>query len=230
MKIAGVQKTTLIDYPEQIASIIFTQGCNLKCPYCHNPNLISKPEIKTEYLPLEQLWKFLDNRKDLIDGVCITGGEPTLQPNLEELIKDIRNYGLKIKLDTNGSRPKVLKKLIDQNLIDYIAMDIKGPLDKYNKFTDRSITDQIITSINLIKDSNLNYEFRTTVVPSLHDTDDIKKIGKLITNANYYYIQNFRSANTLDPKLQEKQGFPPAKLEEFKQIAEDYVTEVNIRN
>lgn len=230
MKIAGVQKTSLIDYPEQIASIIFTQGCNFACPYCHNPSLIPEAKNNQKLIPPAELEEFLERRKEFIDGVCITGGEPTLQTDLAELLSQIKDFKLKIKLDTNGTNPEVLKKLINQNLVDYLAMDIKGPLASYNQYSKQQITTAIKNSIKLITESDLNYEFRTTVVPGLHNTEDITKISQVIQGTQKYYIQNFRPHNTLDPDLADKNGFPPAKLEEFKTVAEQYVDQVNIRN
>ncbi|WP_018247993.1 anaerobic ribonucleoside-triphosphate reductase activating protein [Orenia marismortui] len=230
MKISGLQRTSLIDYPEHITTIVFTQGCNYKCPYCHNPSLIANSSPDESYLPLKDFWQFIDKRKELIDAVTITGGEPTLQKGLIDFIKDIKKNGLKIKLDSNGSNFKTLKRIIEANLVDYIAMDVKAPLDKHSKITKNLNTKEISKSINLIKDSTIDYEFRTTVVPSIHSKLDIKEIGKLISGAKRYYIQNFRPINTLDKKLKGVTPFPPAKLEEFKDIILPYVQEVQIRN
>src|SRR5690554_5488754 len=170
MKIIGFQKTSLIDYPGKIVSIIFTQGCNFKCPYCHNSDLIFFQSVNNEYFPHDYIFSFLKKRKGLIDGVSITGGEPTLQPDLYNFIVKIKDINLNIKLDTNGSNPELIKSLIDDKLIDYIAMDIKGPLDKYECIIDNKInTDKIIKSISLIKNSKVDYEFRTTVVPGIHN-------------------------------------------------------------
>ncbi|AGB42085.1 anaerobic ribonucleoside-triphosphate reductase activating protein [Halobacteroides halobius DSM 5150] len=231
MKVAGLQKTTLIDYPEKIASIIFTQGCNMKCPYCHNPSLIPSAKDEQDFIPLDQLWHFIDHRKELIDGIVITGGEPTLQQGLIDFIKKINSNDLKVKLDTNGSNPNLLAKLINQELLDYIAMDIKAPFAKNEPIIGKSGFEKSISkSIELIKKSTINYEFRTTVVPTLHDAKTIDKIGKLINGSKRHYIQNFRPKNTLDSELLKIKEFPPAKLKEFKSILSKYVERVFIRN
>ncbi len=230
MKIAGLQKTTLIDYPDHIATIIFTQGCNFQCGYCHNPTLITNSIEEDPYLPEEEFWNFLNQRKNLIDAVVITGGEPTLQQDLTEFIQKIKSYDLKVKLDTNGTQAELLKNLIQENLIDYIAMDIKAPLGEYPKIVGECNTEEIKKSIKLIKESNLDYEFRTTVVPTLHSLEDMKEIAKLITGAKEYFIQNFRPVNTFNSKLLDLSPFPPQKLEEFKDIVKPYVKKVKIRN
>ncbi|TDX52468.1 anaerobic ribonucleoside-triphosphate reductase activating protein [Orenia marismortui] len=230
MKIAGVQRTSLIDYPEHIATIVFTQGCNYRCPYCHNSSLIPCSKENKNFIPLEEFWSFIDSRKNLIDGVSITGGEPTLQADLINFIKEVKAKGLKVKLDTNGSNPSILKRLIKENLIDYIAMDIKSSLDNYSEITGDCDIGKIKESINLIKNSAIDYEFRTTVVPTLHTEKDFESIGKVITGAKQYYIQNFRPVNTLDQEFLEIKGFPDTKLEEFRNIIMKYVKEVFIRN
>ena len=175
MKISGIIKTTLIDYSGHIATSIFTQGCNFKCPYCHNPDLIFKDSASKEYMALDYFWDFLENRRNFLDGVVITGGEPTLQPDLIEFIEEIKKRNFKVKLDTNGSQPEKISFLINNGLIDYIAMDIKSSIEKYSCYSDESsIGDKVIQSVNLIKQSQIDYEFRTTVVPELHDENDIK--------------------------------------------------------
>ncbi|MDI3546549.1 MAG: pyruvate formate lyase activating enzyme [Halanaerobiales bacterium] len=235
MKIAGFQKTSLIEYPGKIVSVIFTQGCNLKCPYCHNSELISLESKKGTYFPVDNLLSFLQKRKGLIDGISITGGEPTLQPDLIELAREIKAFGLRIKLDTNGTNPAILKRLIVNNLLDYIAMDVKAPLSKYEVITGRGkLSDQIKQSIELIKEAGtgqagIEYEFRTTVVPGLHEIDDIKQIGLMIRSGAKYYLQNFRPVNTLDPELMKVNGFPPTKLIQFAEAISPYVKQVEIR-
>jgi pyruvate formate lyase activating enzyme len=230
MKIAGVQKTTLIDYPGQIASVIFTQGCNLACPYCHNPELIPKAKAEEDYLSFAQLRDFLHDRQELIDGICITGGEPTLQPELDKICREIKHLDLKVKLDTNGAHPQIIKELIADNLVDYIALDVKAPLNKYDQFNGAQIADEVETSIELIKQADINYEFRTTVVPGLHTAEDIEEIAQELNGADTYYIQNFKPTNTLDPELKTRSEFPPAKLNKFKELASNYISEVKIRN
>lgn len=231
MKISGVQKTSLIDYPGKIVSIIFTQGCNFKCPYCHNSELIPMKSKDHEYFSSDYIFNLLNNRKKLIDGISITGGEPTLQKDLYDFINKIKEINLKVKLDTNGSNPDMLKKLIENKLIDYIAMDIKGPLDKYKKITFKQLNiGKIIDSISLIQSSKINYEFRTTVVPEIHKEKDIKKIAILLKGSEKYFIQNFKANNTYNPNFMRIDGFPPDKLEEFKKITSQYIKKVKIRD
>ncbi|OCL25466.1 anaerobic ribonucleoside-triphosphate reductase activating protein [Orenia metallireducens] len=230
MKIAGLQRTSLIDYPEHIATVVFTQGCNYRCPYCHNSSLIDNSFQESSYLTLEDFWSFIKKRKKLIDGVSITGGEPTLQTGLIDFIRELKAKGLKVKLDTNGSNPDILTELIEENLLDYIAMDIKSSLKKYSKVTGQCDLDKVKKSIDLIKNSNIDYEFRTTVVPTLHTEEEFEDIGKLISGAKLYFIQNFRPINTLDEKLKELSSFPPDKLNRFKEIVSPYVAKVEIRN
>ncbi|PRX35526.1 pyruvate formate lyase activating enzyme [Orenia metallireducens] len=230
MKIAGLQRTSLIDYPEHIATVVFTQGCNYKCPYCHNASLIANSSERSSYLSLEDLWNFIEKRKKLIDGISITGGEPTLQPGLIDFIKEIKATGLKVKLDTNGSNPDILAELLAANLLDYIAMDIKSSLQSYSAVVGECNLDKVKKSIELIKSSKIDYEFRTTVVPTLHTEQDFKDIGELIAGAERYYIQNFRPINTLDKGLEELSSFPPDKLNKFKEIVSPYVVKVGIRN
>lgn len=233
MKIAGVYPTSLLDYPGHISTILFTQGCNFKCPYCHNSQLITFIS-DTENL-LEQAKELIENRKNLIEAVVITGGEPLMQDfnELVDLITWIKKQGLKIKLDTNGSRPIELKELIDLNLLDYVAMDVKLSLESYSILGGeaRDLKDEIKTSINILLESNIDYEFRTTVVPGLHKERDIKNIAKAIEGADNYYIQNFKAnENVYDPIWRDLKGFTPDELKKFKNIAEKYVKNVEIRN
>jgi pyruvate formate lyase activating enzyme len=230
MKISGIQKTSLIDYPDHLTTIIFTQGCNLTCSYCHNPSLIAQQSETEEYLPLEEFWGFISQRKGLIDGVTITGGEPALQPDLIDFIRKIKNLNLKVKLDTNGTKPEIIKEVIEEQLVDYLALDVKFPLKRYMEIATTDFSEEIKRSINLIKNSQIDYEFRTTVVPGLHTTADIKAISSLIESAEQYYIQNFQANNTFDSNLENKTGFPPAKLEKFKEIAHEKVQQVQIRD
>ncbi|MGM0501215.1 MAG: anaerobic ribonucleoside-triphosphate reductase activating protein [Bacillota bacterium] len=231
MKISGIQKTSLMDYPDQIATIIFTQGCNFACPYCHNPHLIPDSSSDNNYYSESKVLDFLKSRKDLIDGLVITGGEPTLQSDLLNFIEKIKAIGLKVKLDTNGSNPELLSQLINENLLNYIAMDVKAPLKEEKPILGKTgFKKCIVKSIQLIKNSDIDYEFRTTVVPTLHDKEKIEEIGKLIQGSKYHYIQNFRPKNTLNPELSKVKEFPPAKLKKFKNILSKYVEKVFIRN
>lgn len=231
MKISGIQKTSLIEYPGKIVSVLFTQGCNFRCPYCHNSELIGLESRDGEYFPLDSVYSFLEKRRGLIDGVSITGGEPTLQAGLYDFLAKIRKIGLNIKLDTNGSNPEFIKKILDDCLVDYIAMDVKGPLDRYDEITGSKVnTSHIFRSITLLKEAGIDYEFRTTFVPGIHAKSDLLEIVQLLKGSKRYFIQNFRPSNTFDPELMEVNGFPPSTLEEFKDIASSYIKNVEIRN
>ncbi|MCF8000358.1 MAG: anaerobic ribonucleoside-triphosphate reductase activating protein [Halanaerobiales bacterium] len=234
MKISGIQKTSLIDYPDNIATVLFTQGCNMNCPYCHNPELISETN-ENEYLNLDNLWEFLDKRSGLIDGVVITGGEPLIQESIYDLLVKIKEYGLLIKLDTNGTNYNLLKKIVENNLIDYIAMDIKGPIKEYDKFCgiklNKAIIKNIDRSIELLKKSNnIITEMRTTVVPGMHDNNIMKKIAKRVSGVDKFYIQNFRPNKVNNPDFKSKRRYSEEELNEFKNIFKEENVEVQIRN
>lgn len=195
---------TLIDYPGRLAATIFLSGCNFQCPWCYAAELVLPEKIKNQpKISEKELFSFLRGRKKLIDGVVLCGGEPTTEKELIPLIKKIKGMGFFVKLDTNGSNPDILKKLIDEKLIDYVAMDIKGPKDKYEKFSGVKIdVKKIQKSIDILKEGMVNYEFRTTVVPTLHEREDILEIAKWISGAKKYYLQNFRSEKTINKNFE----------------------------
>ncbi|MBU3941818.1 MAG: anaerobic ribonucleoside-triphosphate reductase activating protein, partial [Nanoarchaeota archaeon] len=182
MQIAGLQKLTLIDYPDKIACTIFLFGCNFRCGFCHNPELVLSDKPKKEYKE-KKILDFLRQRKKYLDAICITGGEPLINFDLPELLKKIKGLGFLVKLDTNGSNPKRLKELISKKLVDYIAMDIKADKDNYNVLAEVKIDiNQIEESIKLIINSGLDYEFRTTVIKGYHDAEKLRKIGEWISS------------------------------------------------
>lgn len=183
MKIGGIQKLSLIDYPGKPAAVIFTQGCNMICPYCHNPQLVY-PEKFEEVFPEEEIFKFLEKRKKLLKGIVISGGEPTVQEDIIDFILKIKEYGYSIKLDTNGSNPDILKKLIDLKAIDFIAMDIKSSKEKYGKFYKGDISN-IEKSIAIIKDSGLPHQFRTTYDEEILNDYDIRKIKEIVCDSDF---------------------------------------------
>lgn len=188
MIIAGFQKTSFIDYSDKIASLIFTQGCNLNCFYCHNKQLL--PNVKTSIITQEEIFTFLEKRKGLIDGVVITGGEPTIQTGLIAFAEKIKALGYKIKLDTNGTNPEIINKLINLNLIDYIAMDIKAPFFKYSEITGvQTPIKFFLESISIIMNSKVDYEFRTTIVKKNLKHEDILAIAESINGAKLYFLQ-----------------------------------------
>jgi len=227
MQIAGLVKSSLIDYPGKVAAVVFTQGCNFRCGFCHNPDLIGIEN--TEFrIQTDEVLDFLKTRVGKLDGVVVTGGEPLIQPDIEEFIAEIKNIGFAVKLDTNGSNPKKLSRLIDLKLIDYIAMDIKGPLAKYADICAYPNTKVIQQSIKIIMKSGLPYEFRTTVLPKYHNVSDFALIGKLIDGAKLYTIQGFRSQITLDPGLADAKSFGPEELKEIANTITPYVKKVII--
>ena len=201
MNICGYQKTTLLDYPGLLAATVFTGGCNFHCPFCHNSDLILTP---TTLIPEEEIFAFLKKRKNILSGICITGGEPTLQTDLSEFIEKVRSLGYKIKLDTNGYRPEIIQDLLNKNLLNYIAMDIKAGFSNYLKVCgiQNLNMDTIKKSISIIENSGIDYEFRTTVVKELHSEQDFQEIIEMISPQSPYYIQSFKdSGNILTPGL-----------------------------
>jgi len=188
MQIAGLQKTSLIDYPNKISTVVFTQGCNFRCGFCHNKELVTFDKTTDQFLEKDVL-AFLKKRQNIIEAVVITGGEPTLQKDLISFISKIKKIGFYIKLDTNGSNPSIIKKLLKLKLLDYIAMDIKAPFSSYQKLTNSKINiSKIKNSISLIIKSDIDYEFRTTMMP-FFTIDDIKEISMIIKGAEKFYLQ-----------------------------------------
>lgn len=200
VKISGLQKLTALDYPEKLACTVFTFGCNLRCPFCHNASLVLEDDGYE--VSQDEFFAFLKKRKGILDGVCITGGEPLLQNGIEEFIEKIKELGFLVKLDTNGAFPQKLRSLIDKKLVDYVAMDIKNSQEKYpltcgvNKNGDDFFA-PFKESIGLLLENRVSYEFRTTIVRELHSIEDIEKIGLLISGAENYYLQNFKDSGNL---------------------------------
>ncbi|HZK42923.1 MAG TPA: anaerobic ribonucleoside-triphosphate reductase activating protein [Syntrophomonadaceae bacterium] len=236
MKLSGLIKQTLVDYPGEIAAVVFTQGCNLRCPFCHNGHLVTKPgKIAEEYIPEQVLLDFLAERKGFIDALVISGGEPTLHPDLPELVQKVKKLGYLIKLDTNGTNSSMLEMLLKNNLLDYIAMDIKAPLDlkSYQLACGNLSTEdffQVRNSINLLQNSKIDVEFRTTVVPSIHSAEDIENIAKYIEGAKLYSLQQFNPQVTLQVSYE---SVPPYDKETMQAIADrcaPYVQKVRVVN
>ena len=228
--IKGFQSVSLIDYPGNIVSVVFFSGCNFRCPFCHNKDLVFKNN-KIPYMDACDILNNIEKRKKIIDGICITGGEPTLCAWLTEFIKAIKKKNLKVKLDTNGTMPDTIKKLIAEKLIDYIAMDIKAPKEKYNILSgvENSNIKKIEKSIYLIKKSNTEYEFRTTVVPKYLSKEDILSIAKWINRGKKYVIQQFRPINTLNELLEKEKAYSVTELKEIKKEIENYFECCEIR-
>ncbi len=202
MRIAGIEKCSFVDYPGHLAAVFFTPGCNWNCYYCHNRGLVDS-HVSKPWLDLEVALAWLDDRTDLIDGVVITGGEPTIQDGLAEFIECVRRKGFRIKIDTNGSRPDVLGSLLEQGLLDYVAMDIKAPMGQYNDFAGVQVKqDAVNASMDLLLSCGIDYEFRTTVTPQLTHKD-VLAIARRIRGAKRYVLQQYRRpAGACDPRLE----------------------------
>ncbi len=253
MQIAGIQKLTLVDFPGKVAATIFTRGCSFRCPFCHNPELV----LPDQFNPLfdnKEFFDFLEKRQGKITGICITGGEPCLQPDLPQFISYVKALGFAVKLDTNGSFPDRLAKIIKGGSVDYIAMDIKASLEKYietakpehkfqgatsiqdskskyqnetNKVANKLIVD-VEKSIKMIMNSGIDYEFRTTVCHPLHEVADFEGIGEMITGAKRYFIQNFVRSKHVAATMKFT-PFTDQELADAKRIMKKYVTQSEVR-
>lgn len=234
MQLKGWQCTSLIDFPGHIATVLFTGGCNFRCPMCHNADLVLRPEALPS-IPAAQVMAHLEQRAGMITGVVITGGEPTLQPDLGDFIAQLKhsNDGLAIKLDTNGYRPDVLAALLDEGLVDYVAMDVKAPPEKYAQLAGREPNRFDVTrierSINLIRENQRPYEFRTTVVPSLLTASDIEIIARWLDGAETYILQQFRAQGILNPTLAGITPYATAELAAMAERARRWLPTVKLR-
>lgn len=230
MIFGGIQKLTLIDYPGKVAATIFTVGCNFLCPYCHNPELVDPKKIKEQArISEEEILKFLATRRGLLEAVCITGGEPTIFSDLPEFIKKIKDMGFLVKLDSNGSNPQMLEKLLGEGLVDFIAMDIKAPLEKYKKVAGERVSlENIQRSTELVR-SAPDYEFRTTILPALHSKKDILSIGRWLQGSKKYYLQQFKPTKTLDSAFLEEKSFDWPSVAELRRLLEIFFDKVEVR-
>ncbi len=214
MRISGIQKLTLLDYPGKTACIIFCYGCNFLCPFCHNALLVT--EKAESFISEEEILAFLKKRQGILDGVCVTGGEPTLQKDLKEFLGKIKALGYSVKLDTNGYKPDTLKEIIDEGLCDYVAMDIKNTPEKYALTVGREIeTDKISESIAVLREGKVPCEFRTTVVKDFHTKEDIKEIAELLKGDIPWHLQQFKDSGQLI-----EEGLSAYGKEEMKELAE----------
>ena len=242
MLIGGVQELTTLDFPGRLAAVVFTLGCNFRCGYCHNPQFVQcQGETLTSSIPEEVFFKFLEKRKGKLEGVCISGGEPTLQPDILEFARKIKNMGFLVKLDTNGTMSGVLEKMIAEKVVDFFAMDIKTSLPRYeeiiNTFLRSSksgvgknlLINEIKKSKEIIQNSGLPYEFRTTAVKGKHTKEVFEEIGEWIKGAEAYFIQNFRNKKTLAEEYKNEEGFSEKELAEFKLLMGKYVKNCGIR-
>jgi len=228
MIFGGFEKFTLIDYPGKVACMVYTIGCNFRCPYCHNPELVDET-VEITYSE-EQILDFLDSRTEMLDGVVITGGEPTMQADLLDFIQKVKDRGFLVKLDSNGTHPAMLKEAIDRKLVDYIAMDIKAPLQSYSNTVARPVdTEAIEKSIELLITSPVEYEFRTTVIKALLSPEEIEEIGKEIWGAKKYYLQKFIPTKLLNPQFRKKTTYSDEEFEKFRTVLLNYVDHCEIR-
>lgn len=228
MIINGFEKLSLVDYPGYTAATVFTGACNMRCPFCHNAILVidakHQPIVEEQYV-----LDYLNKRRGIIDGLCITGGEPTLQKDLDKFIIKCRETGVKIKLDSNGTNPDILKSLIDQNLLDYVAMDIKNCKEKYSITANASIDlTKIQESIDILESSNVDHEFRTTLVNEFHTIEDIEKIAQWLDGTNKYYLQKFEDkGGCIQDGLHE---VPLDQAHKMRDIAKEFIKHVELRS
>ncbi|MEG2540814.1 MAG: anaerobic ribonucleoside-triphosphate reductase activating protein [Clostridia bacterium] len=227
MEICGFEKFSMVDFDKKIACTVFTNGCNLRCPFCHNSSLVYG-RSQADTIPESDVFDYLLKRRKLVDAVCVSGGEPTLQHDLTDFIKKVKDLGLLVKLDTNGTNPSKLKELLDQNLLDYVAMDIKNSEDRYSEISGRTVDiAKIKESVSILKNSKIEYEFRTTLISNFHTEEDIVAILKLISGAPKYYFQKY-----VDNDDCIEHGFtavPKETAEQFATLARQKVGFVGLR-
>lgn len=229
MTVAGLQKLTLIDYPGKLAATVFLSGCNFRCPWCYSSELVLQEKIKEQpKIAEEEFFNFLKEKKDLVEGIVICGGEPTIQKDLESFVKKIKKMGYLVKLDTNGSNPKMLKGLINKSLIDYVAMDIKLPKERYKELFLK--IDDVDKSVNILKDNKVDYEFRTTIVPTVHKKEDFIQIARWIGAENAkYYLQQFKPEKTLDPTFEKIKPYSDKYLLSIKKAISPFFKTCELR-
>lgn len=230
MKVRGFIETSFLDWDGKVTSVVFLPYCNFKCPFCNNVPLIIEPE-KLPEIKIEEIESFIRQRKDFIDGVVITGGEPTMHAWLPDLVKRFKTLGVHVKLDTNGSNPQLLKLLLADNLLSYVAMDLKASLtDRYHEAAGVKVDlGKIRESIKIIMDSDIDYEFRTTVVPTIHDKAEIEKLAGAVAGAKKFVLQQFVPDHTLDERLRIIAPYPKEKLLAMAETAKKYVPQTIVR-
>jgi pyruvate formate lyase activating enzyme len=231
--IKGFDQMSLVDWDGMVATTLYTSGCNFRCPYCHNSGLVLFPD-QYESIPVDEILDYVREHNDFIDGVVLTGGEPCIHKNIGAFIKQLREVGVGVKLDTNGSFPDLLESLIDKELLDYVAMDVKAPLDfdSYSKsagITDRRTFEKVRDSIDLLMEGRVDYEFRMTVVPALHRASDLQRVAEQIRGARRFVLQNYVPRDTLDPAFLNETPYDAERLEEFKKMMAPMFDECLIR-
>ncbi len=228
VEIKGLEKFAPKDFPGFISSTVFLPGCNFRCPYCHNADLVLRPETYAT-IPMEFFLAYLDSRKGWLEGICVSGGEPLLEPELVELLSVIKERNLVVKLDTNGSEPETLEDLVKARLVDWIAMDIKAPLERYPEVTKSRVkTTDIEHSAELVKTSGLNYMFRTTVVPGLVGEDDLLQISDWLSGSTIFQIQQFSPVNTLDQEFLKITPFSRQELHHMAELVRPHFAEIRV--
>lgn len=223
MKLSAIQRFTILDYPDKVACIAFTPGCNMRCGFCHNPEFVLPDkiaELQADFIAEETFLNFLDKRRGLLEGVVVSGGEPTIWQDLPEFFRKIKDKGFLTKLDTNGNHPKMLRKLLDEKLVDYVAMDVKTSLSEYTKLVGAGVKpEHIAESIALLKTSGIPYEFRTTLIKEIHTEEVLQDMVELLSGAERYYLQMFRPGHTLNPIFATHHPF---SVEEMKKLSERF--------
>ncbi len=229
LPIVGLQRLSLVDYPGRLCTTIFTAGCNFRCPYCFNVEIVLEPN-KLENISEEEVLNLLKDRRGFIDGVCIGGGEPTIHGALPTFIRRVKLLGLKVKLDTNGSRPRMLRRLVEDGLLDYVAMDVKAPLDRYQEVVCAKVdVEAIKESIRILRRGRVDHEFRTTVVPGLIGEEDVKEIARTLTGSKRYVLQQFKPGKTLNPKLRDLEPYPEEVLMRLRDMVAPCFSECKLR-
>ena len=227
MNIGGLQKLTLLDFPGKVACTVFTVGCNLRCPFCHNASLVTHPQ-DAGYVTDDELFSFLQKRAGVLDGICVSGGEPTLQKDLPEFLEKLKKLGYAVKLDTNGTNPKLLSSLIEDSLVDYVALDIKNSPEKYALTCGNvDLFDKISESVSILLSGGVDYELRTTVVKGYHEVSDFESIGRFIKGAKRYYLQSFvDSGDLIDKSLL---GVPESEMRDMLKVVLPFVDSAELR-
>ena len=228
MIIKGLQKLTLLDFPDKMACTLFTFGCNFRCPFCHNASLVLADRANDDVMPEEEFFTFLSRRRGMLEGVCITGGEPTLQPDLADFIARIKDMGYAVKLDTNGYRPEVLRRLVEANLLDYVAMDIKNSLPRYGETVGitRFDTTPVEASMDYLMEGRVPFEFRTTLVRGLHTVEDVRTMGRRLAGPEAFFLQTFKDSGDL---IAGGEAFTPAETRDMLAALLENVPNAQIR-
>jgi len=224
MKFSGIQKTSLIDFPDRIATVLFTPGCNLRCPFCHNWRIVLDP--KPPFLNEETVIRILEKRKKYVEAVVITGGEPTIHKEIPKFLKKLKEKGFAVKLDTNGFFPQILKECLP--FVDYVALDVKTSLEKYGRLGAKDTID-FLRTVEILKNGKVDYEFRATVVPGFIDEEDIPKMGEIVNGGKRFAFQQFIPGDTLDKAFNSVNPYAPRVIREFASVMKRYVANVTVR-